>query len=478
MNSLVKIVLENSRQYPSKDALIFRARHITYREFAQKILVFSNYLKQKKIKKGSKIAVEADDPVLFYTVFLAVQLHACIVLPLEKDISLYHLQEILKSQKPAMVFSRHTGEISEDFFSVPCEYELPEADPLAETPTAIISTTGTTGNPVTIVHTNKSILSTAITYLSRVPMTPSSIIYTAVPFHLAGGFRRVLSALSIGATSVISDQPLSPDTISDAIEHYHIDFLCTVHSNIATLLNQDREQMAAISEHIKVVETYAGRLTSAMIMRFYQCYPHSVLYNVYGTTESGCLLVNNTAENPSDSCIGKPTELAVINLVDENGEPVTQPGKYGYFTVQGPMNMREYYKRKALTKQVLSDGVLKINDIGYFDENGYYYYVSRVGDIMNVNGYTIVPDDIETAAIDYPLIEDCACTCVEVSDIGQLPVLYVVTKDGYNKKEFLDFLMSHLEPYKIPAAIREVANIPRTTTGKIIRNVLPMLTTI
>ncbi len=82
MNSLVKIVLENSKQYPSKDALIFRDRHITYGEFAQKILVFSNYLKQKKIKKGSKIAIEADDPILFYTVFLAVQLHACIVLPL------------------------------------------------------------------------------------------------------------------------------------------------------------------------------------------------------------------------------------------------------------------------------------------------------------------------------------------------------------------------------------------------------------
>ena len=97
---------------------------------------------------------------------------------------------------------------------------------------------------------------------------------------------------------------------------------------------------------------------------------------------------------------------------------------------------------------------------------------------MNVNGYTIVPDDIETVAADYPYIEDCACTCVEVSDIGQLPVLYIVTKDGYNKKDFLDFLMSHMEAYKIPAAIREVTNIPRTTTGKIIRNVLPMLTTI
>lgn len=478
MNSLVTVVLENSRRYPEKDALIFGGTHITYRQFAEKILTFSDYLKQKKVKKGSKIAVEADDPILFYTVFLAVQLHACIVLPLEKNISLYHLQEILKSQKPAMVFSRHTGEISDDFFSASGGHELPEDEPLAETPAAIISTTGTTGKPVTIVHTNKSMLSTAVTYLSRVPMTESCIVYTAVPFHLAGGFRRVLAALYVGATSVISDCPLSIETISDAIHTYHINFLCTVNSDISTLFKGEKEQTIAISEQIRIVETYAGRLTAATVMRFYQSYPHSVLYNVYGTTESGCLLVNNTAENPSDSCIGKPTELADIRLVDENGQPVTQPGKYGYFTVQGPMNMREYYKRKALTKQVLTDGVLKINDIGYFDENGYYYYVSRVGDIMNVNGYTIVPDDIETVAADYPYIEDCACTCVEVSDIGQLPVLYVVTKDGYNKKDFLDFLMSHMEAYKIPAAIREVTNIPHTTTGKIIRNVLPMLTTI
>lgn len=478
MNSLVNIVLENSRQYPEKDALIYGETHISYRELAKRILIFSDYLKQKKVKKGSRIAIEADDPILFYTVFLAVQLRSCIVLPLEKNISLYHLQEILKSQKPAMVFSRHTGELSDDFFSGSSVHEPPQDQPLSETPAAIIATTGTTGKPVTIVHTNNSILSTAITYLSRVPMTQSSIIYTAVPFHLAGGFRRVLSALYVGATSVISDLPLSVETITAAAENFHINFLCTVSSDIVTLLKWDKEQTTAISGQIPVVETYAGRLTSTTIMKFYQSYPHSVLYNVYGTTESGCLLVNNTSENPSDSCIGKPTELAHIRLIDENGQPVTQPGKYGYFTVQSPMNMREYYKRKALTKQVLTDGVLKINDIGYFDENGYYYYVSRVGDIMNVNGYTIVPDDIETIASDYPHIEDCACTCVEVAEIGQLPVLYVVTTDGYDKKDFLDFLMAHLEPYKIPAAIREVAHIPRTTTGKIIRNVLPMLTTI
>lgn len=478
MNSIVQMVLENSQKFPERDAIIYNEIHVTYGMLAKKILSFSNYLKKKKVKKGSKIVVEAEDPILFYTVFLAVQLNNCIVLPVERGISLYQLQEIINGQKPAMVFSRHTGEISKDFFNHDEESLWPEAVPVGENVAAIISTTGTTGKPVMIVHTNESILSTAITYLSRVPMKREHVVYTAVPFHLAGGFRRVLAALYVGAASVISHNPFSAESVFYGIEKYGVDFLCTVSSNISMLFDATLEQQKVISEKIQIVETYAGRLTSQFIIEFYRRFPNTVLYNVYGTTESGCLLINNTKENPKDSCVGKPTELAEVFLVDENGNIITKPGKYGYFAVKGPVNMMEYYKKKPLTRQVLRNGILKINDIGYFDEDGYYYYVSRVGDIMNINGYTIVPEDIECVAIQYPYIFDCACACTEAKGVGQLPVLYVVAGKQYDKKEMYNFLLQHLEPYKMPAAICEVANIPRTTTGKVVRNVLPLLTTI
>ena len=122
MNSIVQVILKNSQQFPEKDAFIYNDIYVSYGDFANKILSFSNYLKQKKVKKGSKIVVEADDPILFYTVFLAVQLNSCIVLPVERNISLYHLQEILNAQKPAIVLSRHTGEISKEFFNY--DYDL------------------------------------------------------------------------------------------------------------------------------------------------------------------------------------------------------------------------------------------------------------------------------------------------------------------------------------------------------------------
>lgn len=478
MESLVQAVLNNCILYSDKKAIIFNDKYITYKDLGKKILAFSDYLKKKNIKKGSKIAIEADNPILFYSVFLAVQLNSCIVIPLEKGISLYHLQEIIKSQNPAMVFSGHTGELSDISFNTDTELFVPDIKLLSDTPAAIISTTGTTGNPVMIVHTNNSILSTTITYLDSIPMNQSHVLYTCVPFHLAGGFRRVLSALYVGATSVISHNTFSAENISSEIDKNNINFLCTVNSNISSLFNCDEKYINKIAGNIDIVETYAGKLTSKLILNFYQLFPDTTLYNVYGTTESGCLLINNTKENPSDACIGKPTKLAEIFILDENDNIITDPGKYGYFAVKGPVNMKEYYRKKALTRQVMNDGLLKINDIGYFDENGYFYYVSRVGDIMNVNGYTITPDDIENIAINYQNISDCACACTEVSGMGQLPILYVVPNDNYDKKDFLNFLLNNMEAYKIPAAIREVSNIPRTTTGKVIRNVLPMLTTI
>lgn len=153
----------------------------------------------------------------------------------------------------------------------------------------------------------------------------------------------------------------------------------------------------------------AGSITGQQIRSFCRQYPNTSLYNVYGATESGCILINDMSKNPVENCLGKPTVNTEISIVDENGAKVEQPNLYGYIAVKGDMNMSGYYHKKALTEKVMRSGRIVLNDIGYFDAEGYYYFVSRVGDIIDVGGHKIIPSEIEQAVSGYEGIVDCAC---------------------------------------------------------------------
>jgi long-chain acyl-CoA synthetase len=159
--------------------------------------------------------------------------------------------------------------------------------------------------------------------------------------------------------------------------------------------------------------------------------------------------------------------------------------------VKGDMNMKEYYRKKELTEQVMNKDRLIVNDIVYFDEEGYYYFVSRVGDIINVQGHKVTPSGIEKVAMNYEGIADCACVAKDDVRYGQIPVLFVQyeeenndtecesggkTKDSTKEERLIEFLKNNLESYRVPKEIISIKKIPRTDTGKLMRKSLSMLT--
>lgn len=476
MESLVQIILENSTRYPEKTAFIVEDQKLSYGALADKIQRFASALKEKKIKKGQRIILETYDLLSFYCAFLGCHLAGCIAVPIEPNLTVYKLQELIKAVKPVLIFAKNDGEDYTTYFEMtkPRKMHFPKAEDEA----TIVSTTGTTGNPALVSHTHKSMVAEVENLCEGTKITEDTILFCNILSHLAAGYRRAFSALSKGATAVITNAPASLSLLGTYIKKYQINHLSLINIDIRLLTEEAMENKTEKLETIRYAESATSTLYYDTILNFHNLFPHIELFNVYGTTESGCLLINNTSENLKDGCIGKPTKHATVFVVDENGNPITTPGKYGYVAVNGDMNMKGYYKRKALTEKVLHGDTIVLNDIVYFDENGDFYFVSRVGDVINVKGQKIIPTEIEREAMGFGGIRECACVAKDDEQFGQLPVLFVVceNKETFDFDEFQKYLKENLESYRVPQSIIPIEKMPCTATGKIMRKHLSLTT--
>jgi long-chain acyl-CoA synthetase len=141
------------------------------------------------------------------------------------------------------------------------------------------------------------------------------------------------------------------------------------------------------------------------------------------------------------------------------------------------MNMTCYWNNPELTGEILVNGFVCTNDIGYFDEDGYAYVVGRRDDVINCNGIKISPTEIEDIVITYPAVSETALVGKPDPIAGQIPKLYIVVKDpaSFNSEDFWSFLSNRMDKTKMPKSFEIIDALPRTYNGKLNRKELERL---
>ena len=122
-----------------------------------------------------------------------------------------------------------------------------------------------------------------------------------------------------------------------------------------------------------------------------------------------------------------------------------------------------------LTAETIVDGYVRTKDLAYLDEDGDCILVGRADDVINYGGSKISPAEIEDLALGYEHIDDVAYTSIKDPITGELPVILVVQKDGYEEADFESFLADRLESYKLPRKYIYVESIPKTFKGSVLR---------
>ena len=202
------------------------------------------------------------------------------------------------------------------------------------------------------------------------------------------------------------------------------------------------------------------------------------LREAFGQTETTLVIGNLHGMETKVGSLGKPNPQYKVELMDENGE-FCSVGKVGEIVIstekEVPGLFDCYYLNPDRTAEVRHDGWYHTGDTAWRDEDGYYWYVGRVDDVIKSSGYRIGPFEIESVLMELPYVLECAVTGAPDEIRGQVVKATIVLTNGKEpseelKNEIKNYVKTHTAPYKYPRIIEFVDSLPKTISGKIKRS--------
>ena len=338
----------------------------------------------------------------------------------------------------------------------------------------ILYTSGTTGLPKGVVLTESNkvacgrLVGAGIGFKRLHYSAP--IVQNAFPFFTSSGVSSTMMFwLYYGMTVVLEPVFDTLETLK-TLEREKSTIYIGAPSMYVFLLNHPDFKNFKI-DSLKVAITGASAMPEEVLRQILEVWPDLKLYNTYMLTEAG---TGGTSLSPSDAftkigSIGVPfAPDQEVRVVDHNGNNMAQ-GEVGEFIMRGPNIMKEYYKNPEATAETLKDGWLYTGDMGYHDEDGYFYFTDRQKDMIVRGGYNIYSVEVENVLYEHPSVKQCAVVAKPHDKLGEDIVAFVVPIKGKNitADELNQFTNDKLADFKRPRDIRFVDQIPVNPTGKI-----------
>ena len=205
-----------------------------------------------------------------------------------------------------------------------------------------------------------------------------------------------------------------------------------------------------------------------------------MIYESYGQTETTLVLGTYPYVEPHPGSMGVPNPQFDVDVLNSEGQHC-QPGENGQLVIRTDKGrpyglFKEYYRNPQLTEKAHSNGIYYTGDVVYYDEQGYYWFVSRADDVIKSSGYRIGPFEVESALMTHDAVVECAITGVPDDIRGMVVKATVVLAPEYKQqagpaliKELQDHVKQETAPYKYPRIIEFVDDLPKTISGKIRR---------
>ncbi len=483
-NSIVESVFFHAEKTPDKIALADDNKQLTYKEYAALIKHYAQIFKSRGVGKNNTVVAEAQQSADYLAAELAVHLSGGIFVPLEHNCAVSKMSDTAQlvdaklvitdrafdSDKPVLSYSFLRESLSETFSLN--EYSLPEKEDISE----ILFSTGTTGKEKGIVITHKNNIALSLNVSHGVKIKPDNVELIPSPLNHSHGLRRYYANMYNGATVVILGSVMNIKRLVYCLDNFGVNSMDLVPAAASVILKLTKGILGNYKDQLRYIQFGAAPMNEDDKDKICSLLPNTRMYNFYGSTESGCTFIYDfNVPERKNNCIGKPTHCVKAVLTDDDRNEISKDNQnQGLLATIGEMNMLHYYKDDKETEKVMKDGVIYSNDIAYFDGDGDAILLGRKGDVINVGGNKVSPDEIESVAKRMDIIADCGCVPVADAVKGQVPKLFVEISKGENfdLKAIRSFLSANLEPFKVPAIIVQIEKIPRSFNGKLLRKEL------
>jgi long-chain acyl-CoA synthetase len=304
------------------------------------------------------------------------------------------------------------------------------------------------------------------------PRDEVGIAITALPlYHIFALTANCILFLRLGWTNVLITNPRDFPGFVAELKKYKFTYISGVNTLFNALLHTPGFDQVDFG---KLRCTLGGGMAvqRAVAERWKQV-TGCILTQAWGLTETSPAACINPIDVDFNDSIGLPISSTEIGIADDDGKMLSI-GELGEICVRGPQVMKGYYNRPEETAKVmLPDGWLRTGDIGRMDNRGFVYIEDRKKDMINVSGFNVYPNEVESVAVTHPGILEAAAVAKSDERSGEAVALFVVRKDPkLTEEQIIEHCRGSLTGYKVPRYIYFRTELPKTNVGKILRRAL------
>lgn len=519
---------ETVAKYPDKTALIYMGRSLTFRDMDELSNRLANFLINSGLRPDDVVGLHLPNIPAHYIAVIGVQKAGCVSTGLSPLLTSAEMEHQLIDSGTKMVitvdvlFAKIAEVANKSPFTSLVVTEIADFLPgvkrvlgklLKKIPTAPVTplvgktvkrfmevmkeatpdpvqvkrgfdemaflmyTGGTTGPAKGAVLTQRSYMSNRQQTLQWLDLQPDDIALSAFPlFHIAGlalgGF-----TMTNGITQVCVPNPRDSHFLIESLKAYRPTFVVNVPTVYFELLKQPAFRTLKLKGHLKWFLSAAAPFPAEYIKDLESCIGEGNFIELYGMTEMSPVMICNPryGEKKAGS-IGMPLSDTLVKLIDpETGQPAKQ-GEPGEIVIRGPQLMRGYYNKPSETANAVRDGWMYTGDVARMDEDGYFYIVDRVKDMVIVSGFKVFTRELDEVLAKHPDIALAASVGLPDPErpgserVGIAVVLRPgIEKSEGKKEDIIKFLRDNVAPYKVPKVIEFMDELPTSGVGKILK---------
>ena len=492
--SLGVVTQMNAMVLRDKTALIDRNGTVSWRELDKRSNRAARLLSNSGVGPGDRIALLLRNGRQMAELMLGAQKYGAVCCPLNTWAKPKELKATFQGLRPVVLFydTAHTEQVTacapEDIpligigdpkqaasGSVLYEDLLAEQAETAPapftrdrgTPKFIIQTSGTTGTPKGASrNTAAAGMGALANLISVVPYRRDDVVYCPAPLFHSFGLATLTFAVALGATLVLPDKFEAELSLS-LIEQHRASAASFVPVMIRRMLSLDEDTKSRYDTTSLRIVLASGSVLSEDVRRGANDLFGDVLYDLYGSTEVGWVAIATPEDmGTRRGTVGRPVPGTEVTVFSPEGTRLG-PGQTGELYVKSHITFEGYTSGETKGER---DGYMSIGDIGYVDDDGYLFVVGRADDMVVVGGENVYPVEVEQVIEDIDGVNEVAVLGVTDDEYGQSLVAFV--SGSVDEKAVVASCRKELASYKVPRRVEIMEELPRTSTGKILKRAL------
>ena len=508
-------------RYPDENAIIYYDAPITYRELKQQVDALAGELQHLGVEKGDRVMLFMQNAPQFIIGYYAILRANAIVVPINPMNRTAELEHYLEDTQATVTLAaqevfaniapligtrqlRHVIVASySDYIDPQTDLDLPAevrapAQPLqtegaiawrdaidaGKTPGELLVgpddlavfpySSGTTGAPKGCMHTHRSVMATCVHGVAwRSGGGSEGIILSTLPYFHVTGMQGAMNAPIYTGACIVLMTRWDRRTAATLIQRYQV----TSWTNIVTMaidLLSDPEVESFDLSSLQNIGGGGAAMPEAVSDKLFKLTGLRYIEG-YGLSETIAATHINPAEKPKKQCLGIPVFDVDSRVIDQDTGKELGVGEVGEIISHGPQIFQGYWNRPEETEKAFIelDGkrFFRTGDMGYYDEEGYFFIVDRVKRMINASGFKVWPAEVESLMYRHPAIQECCIISAPHERRGETVkacvVLSAKDKDNVSEDDIITWCKNEMAAYKVPQIVEFRDELPRSPTGKV-----------